>query len=250
MVQSMRVRMAACSNMTPAKDLFVSQNLVPGEKAGDNLLDNTGNYYSVKAISEDRHGNLYIGTWSNGLIRIDNKRKTINKIVGTVQNVYALCFDTAGRLWTGGWEHGAFVIAQPDSTFLPHIIPVKETENQRVYKIVHDPASQTVWFCMQSGILIRHNQNNETTWIPNKARGFQSIASNGHGLIVAATAYDGIYATTMPSPLEFIPVDSGLSQTTPYTVSSLYTTNGTDFWLASKQKELAAFHIPGKKEAL
>ena len=57
----------------PAKDLFVSQNLVPGEKAGDNLLDNTGNYYSVKAISEDRHGNLYIGTWSNGLIRIDNK---------------------------------------------------------------------------------------------------------------------------------------------------------------------------------
>lgn len=235
----------------PAKDLFVSQNLVPGEKAGDNLLDNTGNYYSVKAISEDRHGNLYIGTWSNGLIRIDNKRKTINKIVGTVQNVYALCFDTAGRLWTGGWEHGAFVIAQPDSTFLPHIIPVKGTENQRVYKIVHDPASQTVWFCMQSGILIRHNQNNETTWIPNKARGFQSIASNGHGLIVAATAYDGIYTyTTMPSPLEFIPVDSGLSQTTPYTVSSLYTTNGTVFWLASKQKELAAFHIPGKKGSL
>ena len=59
--------------------------------------------YSVKAITEDKRGYLYIGTWRNGLMRLHPDRKTFDHYprLNYMNSAYSLLLDSKQRLWIG-----------------------------------------------------------------------------------------------------------------------------------------------------
>ena len=57
--------------------------------------------YSVKAIAEDRQGNIYIGTWNSGLMKLQQGTRTFIRYpqLNHLNSAYSLTFDSKGRLW-------------------------------------------------------------------------------------------------------------------------------------------------------
>ena len=61
----------------------------------------------VRSFSEDKKGNIYIGTWEGGLFRLNPKN---SKLVAYPQlsernTVQSQLMDSRGRLWIGTWEN-------------------------------------------------------------------------------------------------------------------------------------------------
>ena len=73
--------------------------------------DFTGINMAQGAISfaEDAHGNLYIGTWEGGLLRLDKKSGNMVSYprLSNRNTVRSLLMDSRGRLWIGTWEDGS-----------------------------------------------------------------------------------------------------------------------------------------------
>lgn len=61
--------------------------------------------YSVKAIVEDKNGDLLIGTWSSGLLRLHRGSHTFLRypVLSDMNSAYSLFFDSKQRLWVGTW---------------------------------------------------------------------------------------------------------------------------------------------------
>ena len=64
--------------------------------------------YSVKAIIEDRNGDLLIGTWSAGLMRFRRGGNTFYSYprLNTTNSAYSLFLDKHNHLWVGTWGYG------------------------------------------------------------------------------------------------------------------------------------------------
>ena len=57
-------------------------------------------YINAKSFTEDRKGNIYIGTWSRGLYRMDRSRRYMYEYIMPHNDLtYMLMFDPHGRLW-------------------------------------------------------------------------------------------------------------------------------------------------------
>lgn len=82
----------------------------------------------VISFAEDTHGNLYIGTWEGGLLRLDKKS---GNMVGYPRlsnrnTVRSLLVDSRGRLWIGTWEDGIVRLDRPENEKDPGIHRMNE----------------------------------------------------------------------------------------------------------------------------
>ena len=69
------------------------------------------------AFSEDKKGNIYIGTWEGGLFRLNPKS---GKLVAYPRlsernTVQSQLVDSRGRLWIGTWENGIIRLDHPEN---------------------------------------------------------------------------------------------------------------------------------------
>lgn len=61
-------------------------------------------YINAKSFTEDNNGNLYIGTWSKSLYRMDRSRRVMYKYdLPSGDYTYMLMLDPHGRLWINTW---------------------------------------------------------------------------------------------------------------------------------------------------
>jgi signal transduction histidine kinase/ligand-binding sensor domain-containing protein/DNA-binding response OmpR family regulator len=62
---------------------------------------------NIYSVLEDRRGVMWIGTWGQGLTRLEgNVTTTFNTTVGAPAFVHSLMEDNEGRLWVGGMNSG------------------------------------------------------------------------------------------------------------------------------------------------
>lgn len=135
--------------------------MITFNKKNTRMTDSHGKHiamhdYSVKGILDDGHGHLFVGTWYDGLLRLDLKRRTFVKYpwASAATAAYSLFMDSRQRLWVGTWGGGMMRLdhpydaANPGVTHYPYIPRYFDT----YYKIKEDPTTHTLLACSRDGI--------------------------------------------------------------------------------------------------
>lgn len=209
--------------------------------------------YSVQAITENAKGEIFIGTWGNGVFRFDPASRTFYAYprVNSRQSAYSLFFDSHQRLWIGSWGLGLQRMDHPENRQHPvlHSFYRGKGSFDTFYKIIEDPVTKTVWSCTREGIYIL-GLNDDFS----KMRFYNSylldnvhalplcndLMTDGQGNIWIETLYDGIvHLSTVPSPfLGFNLMSTGYSSPVN-SVCSIFTNDGRRIWMTMKPYGIA-----------
>ncbi|MDY3848066.1 MAG: response regulator [Prevotella sp.] len=220
------------------------------DKQGDTFRNFYADFgYSVKSITEDRHGNLLLGTWNSGLLRFSPKTEKFAHYprLNPMNSAYSLFLDRRNRLWIGTWDHGIAMIDNPDNIRHPsiHYYNNNGKDFRIVYKIIEDPVTNTVWACSRNGISVFDNNNPEAGFANYPQYKFcGDMVTDGKGHIYVATVDNGILRfNTNLQPYDMKPIDkSGFDQ--PLNgIESIYSADGRHFWLGIKPCGIALHDI-------
>ncbi|MGN0281637.1 MAG: two-component regulator propeller domain-containing protein [Prevotella sp.] len=199
---------------------------------------NTGTYYSVKSIIEDHKGNIYIGTWDTGLMRLRADRKTIDHYprLNALNSSYALFMDSRKRLWIGTWEYGIAMIEDPDNYKNPTIRRYNGTDKnfKIINNIIEEPLTKTIWACSRDGISI-YDEANDTFKNYTRYKLCGDIATDKRGHIFVATVENGVLkldATQQDFTAFQLSEPNGKLQMS--NIESIFTADGRTFWLGLK----------------
>ena len=211
------------------------------------LIDENGSRkkmpgYSVKAIIEDRNGDLLIGTWSSGLMRFRRGGNSFYRYpqLNATNSAYSLFLDKYQRLWVGTWGYGVVRLDNPGNVRQPemHQYPYSANHFDTFYKIAHDPVTKTLWACTREGVCYLEEDMPNAEWngytsIGNNPLNFNNdIAIDGKGNIWLCTQNNGILqVNTQPSLFKLWNLDTSHTRLTINYVYSILTTDGENFWL-------------------
>lgn len=149
---------------------------------------------SVIALYEDKHGNIWIGTWADGLLRYDRKTNQFHSYPGLWEkrNVSAIHMDKQNRMWVGVWGEGLILLENP---YQKPQAPPRHFEynpsNEKgicdnyIYAIAEDEHSGNLWFGTRSGLSILHESG-----------GLLSFENYLAGELGKTISYNEIYAIT------------------------------------------------------
>ena len=209
--------------------------------------------YSVKAILEDRNGDLLIGTWSSGLLRFRRGSHEMHRYpqLNALNSAYSLFFDRRHRLWVGTWGYGVLRIDNPDDIRHPVVrhYPYTLTHFDTYYKIVEDPVTRKLWASTREGVCCIDWEDDRAEWQKythvgdTKLTYNNDIATDGQGNIWLCTQNEGIVqVTTTPSPFRNWPLGRSHTNLTIHCLCSMFTADGEWFWLGLNPYGLALYN--------
>lgn len=117
----------------------------------------------VKSIIEDRRGQIWIGTWEQGLFRYDPvKGKFYTYLnINPSNSSHVLFQDEAENIWVGTWRYGLVKLVNPYDMkhFSFHTYMHNEGNDHSlldniIYTITQDRTSKKIWIGSRSGISI------------------------------------------------------------------------------------------------
>ena len=207
---------------------------------------------NAKSFTEDKQGNIYIGTWSESLYRLDTKRNllyhyTISK-VNDAGNTYMLKSDQAGRLWICTWGNGIKCMTAPLNQQNPGVIDLYRGEKNFAihYNLVEDPVSHTIWVSSRNGYGVldtEHIQEGFTYYKEIEAtpiKNVTDIKTDGMGNIWILTMNSGLYhLNTRPSLFQRLPIIP--ENSTANRLVSILTIDGRHFWLTLAPAGIACY---------
>lgn len=205
--------------------------------------------YSVKSIIEDRHGNLLIGTWNSGLLRLRPNATKFERYprLNPMNSAYSLFLDRRGRLWIGTWEQGITMIDNPDNIQNPsiHYYNNKGKDFRIVYKIIEDPVTNTIWACSRNGISILYNTRPEEGFVNYPQYKFcGDMVTDGKGHIFVGTVDNGILRfNTNPRFSQQLPIDKTAFDQPINDIQTIFSPDGRHFWLGIKPCGIAKHDI-------
>lgn len=212
--------------------------------------------YSVKAIIEDSHGNLFVGTWNNGLIRYQLNSNTFYcyPLINGETKAYSLYLDHQQRLWIGTWGRGIVMMNNPYDFAKPQIQSFYNgtEEFSTYYKIIEDPVTSSLWACSREGISILNLKDihsgftnyTHTGDVNTQNLGFNTdMITDGTGNIWLETTYDGIIQiNTTPSIFSVYHINTDKTRLRINSVGSIFTDDGNLFFLGLKPFGLSLYN--------
>lgn len=215
--------------------------------------------YGVKSMAEDAKGNLFVGTWKDGLLRFDRRRKTFVQYprANDMNSAHTLHIDSRSRLWIGTWGYGIERIDEP-------LNPQKNTDRKRwthqgapgfgtFYRFAEDPASGTLWACCRDGLAMTdiNSDGMDFRCFGRMAETYgenllfsNDIAADGRGNIYVGTLNNGVrHFRTIPSVFSFHELDTSTRAIPIRAVSSIFTADGNEFWLGLRPYGLALYNM-------
>lgn len=209
--------------------------------------------YSVQAITENVNGEIFIGTWEDGVFRFDPASRTFYAYprVNSRQSAYSLFFDSRQRLWIGSWGLGLQRMDHPENRQHPilHSFYRGKGSFDTFYKIIEDPVTKTVWSCTREGIYILGIDDDFPKMKFYDSYLFDNVhtlplcndlMTDGQGNIWIETLYDGIvHLSTVSSPfLGFNLMSTGYNSPVN-SVCSIFTNDGRHIWMTMKPYGIA-----------
>ena len=218
----------------------------------------------VRSFSEDKKGNIYIGTWEGGLFRLNPKS---GKLVAYPRlsernTVQSQLVDSRGRLWIGTWENGIIRLDHPENESNPGIHRMNEGRRdfRTFHQLVEDSVSHAVWGCCIEGLTSVDLDDEQKVENHSELSFCYSLATDGHGNLWVLTRNQGlVHLSTKPSPFHFYHLDTTGLELPVNRIQTVYTSDGNYFWLALQPYGLALYdrranhvnyntHIPGMQQ--
>lgn len=221
---------AGVSRYDAQKDCFVDINLPVG----------------VVSLTGDDHGNLYIGTWEGGLLRLNKKT---GKMVGYPRlsernTAQTMLIDSRGRLWIGTWEHGVVRLDHPEKESNPGMHKMNEgrADFRTFHSLVEDAVSHAVWGCCIEGLTrFDLDDDNEVENYPILTFCYDML-TDSMGNIWTLTRNNGIvHLSTKSSPFRFYHLDPAGLELPVNRIQKVFSTDGNCFWLALQPYGLAFY---------
>lgn len=108
---------------------------------------------SVKSLIEDSRGNMWIGTWNEGIYRRDpSGRYYAYPQIGQSKSAHALHEDSRHRIWIGSWGEGVFLLNNPYeptkatlTNFRHRAGDDRSLHNDIIYSLAEEPATGRLW---------------------------------------------------------------------------------------------------------
>lgn len=139
----------------PEKDTFV----VCGDEFGDGRL----RYVTIKSLLEDSDGDLWIGTWAQGLFRYSpsTDKVVVYPKINEQYSSHVIYEDSNKDIWVGSWDYGLFKLRNPKDmenvsyqSFLHENGDDSSLSDNIVYDIAEDINTHTLWVGTRSGLSI------------------------------------------------------------------------------------------------
>lgn len=236
---------AGASYYDAKKDDFIDIKIPPG----------------IRSFAEDKNGNLYLGTWEGGLMRLDRKNGILKTYppMNERNTVQSMLIDSRGRLWIGTWEHGIIRLDHPenDKDPLMHHINEGRLDFRTFHHLVEDSVSHSIWGCCIEGLT--RVDIDDVTQVENydMLKFCYDIQSDGAGNLWVCTRNNGIvHLSTKPSPFRFSHLNPAGLELPVNRIQTIFTADGSRFWLGLQPYGLALYdrrtdhvsynsHIPG-----
>lgn len=217
----------------------------------DGKRQRTGRY-SVKAILEDTNGDIIVGTWSSGLMRLRRGSDTfwMYPRLNEQNSAYSLFIDSRQRLWVGTWGYGILRIDNPRdlSNLRIHQYPYTTGTFDIFFKIIEDRNTGKLWACSREGICSLDQRTPSAQWQQYNRIGdtplnyCNDMARDPNGNLWVSTQNQGIIQTTFrPTPFRQWRI-GGLPNGMPVSyVWALLTTDGNTFYLGFNPYGIARY---------
>lgn len=126
--------------------------------------------FNIKDLYVDSKDNIWVATWSNGIYRFDNKKKTwINyPKLNKKNSAHIIYEDCKGRIWVGSFGYGIFLLNNAYDTNKVNYINFTEKDNKisdnYIYSITEDTISNIIFFGTRKGISFTKADTKEFVW--------------------------------------------------------------------------------------
>lgn len=209
--------------------------------------------YSPKAIVETPQGDLYVGTWNAGLLRLRKGSHTFERYpkLNDANSAYSLLLDNRGRLWVGSWGYGVMRIDNPQDLLQAHYTyyPFTPDHFDIFLHIIQDPRTHRIWASTREGVCSIDPEEKDAKWQQFTAIGItpltycNDISFDHNGNLWILTQNNGIIETTpTPSPFHIFSLDpTGFSQTNNF-ATAIHTDDGIWFWLGLNPYGIALYN--------
>jgi len=211
----------------------------------DEFID-IGMSTGVRSFTEDKKGNIFIGTWEGGLFRLNPKS---GKLVPYPQlsernTVQSQLMDSRGRLWIGTWEGGIVRLDHPDNEVNPGIHRINEGRRdfRTFHQLVEDSVSNAVWGCCIEGLTSVDLDDERIVENHSELNFCYDIDTDGHGNLWVLTRNQGIvHLSTQSSPFHFYHLDTAGLELPVNRIQTIHTSDGNLFWLGLQPYGLALY---------
>ena len=238
---------------------YTSKNAIVQDAKGKKHA--LGRNLKVKSFTEDKYGNIYIGTWSKSLYRLNPKKNIfyqydIPTVAGT-GNTYLLKMDSKGRLWISTWGNGIKCMTQPLNQQTPGLIDLHHGDSRYAinYSLAEDVVSHTLWACSRSGYGVISTDNIQegftyyNTIDNHPVKNVTDVKTDGKGNVWLLTQNNGLFHIyTHPSPFQIIPIIP--MDATANRVRSIFSIDGEHLWLTLSPMGLATLDMRTQQVAI
>lgn len=203
----------------------------------------------MKSLLEDGAGYLWIGTWSDGLIRYDTKQRRAYRYshIQALRSSHTLFMGRDKTLWVGTWGEGLVHLTEPYNLQDPHIVQYKRAEgnlsgllDNNVYSISED-IEGNLWIGSRSGLSLlspdgtfsHYSSSSDVSPLP--CGEINSILSTNDGLMWIGSLGGGVYVCDLqPKMMQVSPYTSQLMELTgTQAVKAIYDDEaGQCMWLS------------------
>lgn len=130
------------------------------------LTNHVLGYVSVKSLYEDREGDIWIGTWSDGLYRYSPAQKTFYAYpkFNANNSAHTIYQDSHGTIWIGTWRGGLFRLDYAKNMDKVSFVNFSHKRGDKnslsddiVYSISEDLNSNTLWIGTRGGLSIMNS---------------------------------------------------------------------------------------------
>lgn len=207
----------------------------------------------IKALMEDSKGDIWIGTWTDGLCKYSPKQGIFIHYpkVNERNSVHSLFEDKDGNIWFGSWECGLNRIVNPQDPQKCRYITYRNAagnpnslSHNTVYSIAQDNVYGYIWIGTPTGLnlmtdiqkdsFIRYeNADYELNAILRDQVGMMWLALNGYGIKKIQMEPDKIRNYSFAAMNQQFETNS---------IFAIYEYPDDIFWLGTKQKGIIKYN--------
>ncbi|MDR0748760.1 MAG: response regulator [Tannerellaceae bacterium] len=172
--------------------------------------------HNIKAVYEDYFGNIWVGTWNEGLTRIDGETGDFYSCppLGYLNSAHVIFEDLRHNIWVITWGNGLVRLENPYDTQAVRYVAYKNDghpgslPDNTVYALAQDRNTGRLWVGSRSGLHILNDVNDPhsfTTYLPGQSglpyNEVNSIICDRTGLMWLGFLGGGVSAVHTAAPV-------------------------------------------------